>query len=85
MTGIFRMTEECHLGFLLLLIGCFKKNKDCPGNLVFMFLMISSVMEGKECVGHLAFLFLLNSYRSYRHCVKIKLKSIYVQRYTVPK
>ena len=71
MTSIIRMAEECdgHLVFLVLINGCFKKDKECPGHLVFMLFMMGSVKEDKECAGHLVFPLLLMSYRSCRHCI----------------
>ena len=62
--------NECNglLFLLLLIIGCFKKNKKCAGHLVLLFLTTASVKKDKECAGHLVFLYLLIGYRSCRHC-----------------
>ena len=67
--------NECNglLFLLLLIIGCFKKNKKCAGHLVLLFLTTASVKKDKECAGHLVFLYLLIGYRSCRHCEIWKL------------
>ena len=39
--------------------ACFKKEKECTGQLVFLFLMTSIIRMAEECDGHLVFLVLI--------------------------